>query len=307
MVYPGTAPGQSASGNYISFSGKIFLVLEFSLAAQTGKSYGATSPGRFQISGQPLLLPVLYSDEFMAARLRRFAGQLLRLCLANGLFVFVASPVAAQDLSRTGPSAGPDTSPAVTLPFFVRLGAGSVSYNTSGTATTHGDRIADARVAFDRHAVGTIEGGWRVSPEWSLSVLGGIPPTVSLQGQGAFERLGELRKVTYGSVLAGVQYHPFGPGRVDPYIGGGLGYSFVFQTRGGSLSELRIADSFGTVLQVGADVRLTDRLSLYVDARKIWLSFDAKGVAPTASGPSPVHVEVQPNPVVGTIGLSYRF
>jgi len=216
---------------------------------------------------------------------------------ALGLALLVAGPALAQD------AAAPESEPS----FFVRLGAGAIGYRTSGRVTAHGNAVPDAHVAFGSHGVATAELGWRLAPQWSLSLLGGVPPTVPLQGEGALERLHTLRKVTYGSALAGVQFHPFGPGWIDPYVGGGIGYAFTLRTRGGSLSELNIADSFGTVLQAGADIRLTERLSLYVDVRKIWLSFDAKGVSPSAAGPQAVRVHVTPDPVLGTIGLSYRF
>jgi outer membrane protein len=239
----------------------------------------------------------------MPGRLRGFRGSLLCFCLVGSSPALLAVPASAQALLRIDP----DEAPVTVLPFFVRLGAGVVGYNTSGSGSAHGAPIPEARVAFDSHAVATVEAGWRLSPEWSVSLLGGMPPTVSLQGQGAFEKLHELRKVTYGSVMAGVQYHPFGQGRIDPYIGGGLDYTFVFSTRGGSLSDLRINDSFGGVLQAGTDIRLTERLSLYLDIRKIWLSLEGKALRPTAAGPLPVRVDVQPNPILATIGLSYRF
>lgn len=210
----------------------------------------------------------------------------------------------AQDATPLAPELGR----AEVFPYFVRLGAGVVDYRTTGRATLRGAPIEDARVAFNTHAVAIAEAGWRVSPQWSLSLLAGFPPTVSLKGEHALEDLHTLRKVTYGSVMLGAQFHPFGQGGwIDPYVGGGLDYTFIFGTRSGSLRDLRIADSFGPVLQAGVDIRLTERLSLYVDVRKIWLSFDGKGLAPTTRGIQPVRVHVQPDPVLTTIGLSYRF
>jgi outer membrane protein len=230
------------------------------------------------------------------------------LFLACGIWASASGPAVSQQLPPSGPGPGLADLPRMEeAPFFIRLGAGYAGYRTSGSATSGGARIDDARVAFGGHAVGTVEAGWRVSPNWSLSVLSGLPPTVSLKGHGAFEDFQELRKVTYGSVMAGVQFHPLGHGWIDPYIGGGVDYTFIFRTYGGSLSELRVADSFGPILQAGADIRLTERLSLYADVRKIWLSFDAKGVAPSPSGLFPVRVEVHPNPIVATIGISYHF
>jgi outer membrane protein len=92
-------------------------------------------------------------------------------------------------------------------------------------------------------------------------------------------------------------------GRFEPFLGAGLNYTAIFRTRGGSLSELRVADNAGPYLQAGGQYRVTDNLSAFLDARKTWLSFDAKGVA----GGNPVRVSIDPDPVSVTLGLSYRF
>jgi outer membrane protein len=187
--------------------------------------------------------------------------------------------------------------------FFVRAGYGIASYRTTGRASIAGHPVEAARVALSDVSFAALELGWRVTPEWSVSFVGGLPPTVALHGRGDFAPQAVLRKVTYGSVMLGAQYHPFSFGRFEPFVGGGLGYTFILRTRGGSMSELNIADNAGPFLQVGSQFHITDRLSAFVDARKNWLSFDAKGKV----GPSPVRVSVDPDPVSVTLGLSYRF
>ncbi|WP_157985947.1 OmpW/AlkL family protein [Teichococcus vastitatis] len=244
----------------------------------------------------------------MTFRFCHIANQQLSLMAAGGLLMMAVSPAAASESVALRPAQIPTSVTDVDeAPFSIRLGLGFADYQTSGSASSNGVSIPDASVAFGRHAVGSIEAGWRFAPNWSLSVLSGVPPTVSLKGEGAFAELGKLREVTYGSVMAGLQYHPFGRSWIDPYIGVGLDYTFIFGTSGGSMSELRVADNFGPILQAGAEFKLTDRFSFYADVRKIWLSFDAKGVAPTGAGPLPVSVEVHPNPLVATFGISYHF
>lgn len=188
-------------------------------------------------------------------------------------------------------------------PFFVRLGYGQAYYRTTGRASVAGQPVEGARVALDDVRFAALELGWRFAPDWSVAVLGGLPPTVALQGRGDFAPFGLLRKVRYGSVAAGVQYHPFRLGRFEPFIGAGLNYTVIFRTRGGSLSELNVADNAGPYLQVGGQFRLTPDLAAFVDVRKTWLSFDSKGVA----GGLPVRVGIDPDPVSVAIGLSYRF
>jgi outer membrane protein len=188
-------------------------------------------------------------------------------------------------------------------PFFVGLGYGVASYRTTGRAAVAGQPVDGARVALGDVSFAALELGWRFAPDWSVSVLGGLPPTVGLHGRGDFASQGVLRKVTYGSVMLGVQYHPFTLGRFEPLVGAGLNYTAIFRTHGGSMSELQVADNAGPYIQVGGQMHLTSSLSAYVDARKTWLSFDAKGVA----GGTPVKVSIDPDPVSVTVGLSYKF
>ena len=188
-------------------------------------------------------------------------------------------------------------------PFFLNLGYGMASYRTTGRASVAGQPVDGARVALGDVRFASMEIGWRFSPDWSLSFVGGLPPTVALHGRGDFAPQGVLRKVDYGSVMLGVAYHPFTLGRFEPLVGAGLSYTFILRTHGGSMSDLDIADNYGPFLQVGGRYHVTDSLAAFVDARKPWLSFDAKGVA----GGLPVRVGVDPDPVSVTLGLSYRF
>lgn len=192
-------------------------------------------------------------------------------------------------------------------PYFIRIGYGYASYRTTGRASILGTSVEDAKIAFGGETLGLIEGGWRVNPSWSVSILSGLPPTASLYGQGAFADYGLLRRVSYATVVGGLQYHPFGLGRFDPYVGIGLDYTYIRRTYGGSLSELRVSNGLGPVLQAGVEMRISDRISLYADIRKVWLSFESNGSIPSPIGQLPVRVHVDPDPITTSFGLSYRF
>ncbi|MBO1073785.1 OmpW/AlkL family protein [Roseomonas marmotae] len=191
--------------------------------------------------------------------------------------------------------------------FFLRLGYGLLQYETSGRASVHGARIDDAKIAFGGQSAVLLEAGWRFAPSWSVSVLSGLPPTVALEGRNAFESFGTVSKVTYGSVMLGMQYHPLQFSRFDPYVGAGIDYTAIFNTSGGSLPGLHVRNAYGPVLQAGFEYGLTRNLALYADARKVWLKFRAKGMVPHPVAPYPVQVSVTPNPVVLSVGLTYRF
>lgn len=213
---------------------------------------------------------------------------------------------AATLLTVIGAAASPSLSQEVAEgepPFFARLGYGVASYRTTGRAALAGQSLDGARVGLGDVSFAAAELGWRFAPDWSVSVLGGLPPTVALYGRGDFASQGLLRKVTYGAVMAGVQYHPLALGRFEPFVGAGLNYTVIFRTHGGSLSELHVADNAGPYVQIGGQFRFTRRFSAFLDFRKTWLSFDSKGMAAGV----PVRVSIDPDPVSATLGLSYRF
>lgn len=191
--------------------------------------------------------------------------------------------------------------------FFLRLGYGLVQYETSGRASVFGTPVDNARIAFGEHSSTILEAGWRFAPSWSLSVLSGLPPTVTLEGRGAFEPFGKLSKVTYGSAMLGLQYHPLQFSRFDPYVGAGIDYTVIFNTSGGSLPGLSVRNSFGPVLQAGFEFGLTENLAFYTDVRKVWLKFRAKATVPDPVAPYPIQVSVTPNPAIFSVGLTYRF
>ncbi|MFC7555919.1 OmpW family protein [Pseudoroseomonas wenyumeiae] len=191
--------------------------------------------------------------------------------------------------------------------FFLRLGYGLVQYETSGRASVFGTPVDNAKIAFGQHSSAIFEAGWRFAPSWSVSVLTGLPPTVGLEGRGAFEPFGRLSKVTYGSTMLGLQYHPLQFGRFDPYVGAGIDHTAILNTSGGSLPGLQVKDAFGPVLQAGFEFGLTENLAFYADLRKVWLKFRAKAMVPDPVAPYPVQVTVTPNPTVFSIGLTYRF
>lgn len=207
--------------------------------------------------------------------------------------------------TAVAPSAGSAQQKSATedYPFFARLGYGLVSYRTTGRASVAGYPADGARVALDDIRFVSMEVGWRFDPAWSVSFTAGLPPTVTLHGEGDFAPYGMLRKVRYGALMLGVQYHPLSFGGFEPFVGAGLNYTFIMKTKSGSMSELDVSDTMGPYLQVGGQYRLTDRISLYADLRKTWLTFSARGVA----GGLPVRVSIDPDPVSAAAGVSFRF
>ncbi|PCE24650.1 OmpW/AlkL family protein [Burkholderia ubonensis] len=74
-----------------------------------------------------------------------------------------------------------------------------------------------------------------------------------------------------------LQYHFNHAGKVRPYVGAGLNYTYFYNNglnvggQGVSIEK----SSFGPALQFGVDVQVTKKVFVNVDVKKIWMSTDA--------------------------------
>lgn len=102
-----------------------------------------------------------------------------------------------------------------------------------------------------------------------------------------------------------LQYNFNPQGRVNPYVGAGVGYMLFYSTSDATgFANTDVEDGFSAVLQAGADVALTGRWSLNADVKKIFYS----GTATTTMLPATaLHSDVQLDPWVFSLGVGYRF
>lgn len=140
-----------------------------------------------------------------------------------------------------------------------------------------------------------IDVAYHFTPAWSAELVLTIPQrhTVSSGGVG----LGSFRHLPPSLLL---KYTFNAEGAFRPYLGGGLNATLIWSTdlAGGALTLDRW--SFGPVGQAGFDFRLTDRLCLNADVKRMMIRTDVKsgGVKVT---------EARLDPWLYTIGLRYRF
>ncbi len=110
----------------------------------------------------------------------------------------------------------------------------------------------------------------------------------------------------YGPAVLSVRRHLWEDGPVRPYIGAGINYTLVLESRDGFVSNLDVKNGVGPVLQAGFEVPIDQRWSFFVDAKKIWLKTTATGTLPALGG-APAYAKVRLDPLVVTAGVSYRF
>ena len=101
-----------------------------------------------------------------------------------------------------------------------------------------------------------------------------------------------------------LQYHFNPKGKVSPYVGAGVNYTIFYGDDPGAALGIDYDNSFGLAAQAGVDIELTDKWSLNLDVKKLWLNTDVKVNAGLAS---PVNADVDLDPWIFGIGFGYRF
>jgi outer membrane protein len=99
-----------------------------------------------------------------------------------------------------------------------------------------------------------------------------------------------------------LQYHFNHPGRVRPYVGAGLNYTY-FYNNGLNAGGQPIAisnHSFGPALQAGVDVQVAKNLFINADIKKIWMRTDA---SLGGSSLGTLHID----PLVVGLGVGMKF
>ncbi len=102
------------------------------------------------------------------------------------------------------------------------------------------------------------------------------------------------------------QWHFNPKGKVSPYVGAGINYTFFYDVNDGSLSNVSYEDGFGWALQAGVDVATTGPWFVNFDVKKVWLDTDLKADA-TGVGLVPVKSDVDIDPWVFGVGLGRKF
>ena len=144
----------------------------------------------------------------------------------------------------------------------------------------------------------TVTGEYLFSPQWGVEVLASWPfrHEVSLNGVKA-------ASVKHLPPTVSVQYHFNSEGKVSPFVGLGLNYTYFFgEHTSGPLQghKLSLKDSFGAAAHAGVDFRFDGNWIFTVDAR--WMSIDSK-VKVDGAGVGTVHID----PIVYGVAIGRSF
>lgn len=190
---------------------------------------------------------------------------------------------------------------------FIRGGLAYADFHASGTVAINGQQLPGASATV-RHNTGfAFETGYFLTPNWAVALTLGAPPTAKIYGAGTLESAGKLAEATYGPAVLALQYHFPLRSRFHPYVGLGVNYTLITQTSDAAIRHVHVDNGTGVALQAGVEYRLNRRFALFVDAKKIWVGVDARGLAATPAGYLPATSHLTLNPVIWNMGVSYHF
>jgi outer membrane protein len=202
------------------------------------------------------------------------------------------------------PTRAPATVPDVTTPgFFLHIGPAAVILSESATMFAAGQKLAGANISIDPQPTVAVEAGYFLTPNFAVSFTGGIPPFAKIEGAGTMAGVGRVGATTYGPMTLTAHYHFTVFGRLQPYVGAGPAFMYVFDEKDGVMAQLKVENAAGLAVQIGADYMITDRWGLFVDVKKAILRTEAKGFY----GPAPIKADIKLDPLVVHGGVGFRF
>ena len=224
----------------------------------------------------------------------------------SGAAIAVALAAAAPTPAEPAPPPAPAVSAPSPKPsrWYGRVGGVAAFYHPGAKVALGGQDVPNSSVDVSTDVTLIFDVGYDVSDDLSVQLTCGVPPRPSVTGERAIASLGELGEVRYGPVIVTAIYRLPRLGPVQPYAGLGPAYAVIVKAHDGSVSNLRVHNDWGFVLQAGAEVPVGRRVALFADVKRIWLSVDADG---TIAGGIPVDARVKLDPTLVSAGLKFRF
>jgi outer membrane protein len=187
--------------------------------------------------------------------------------------------------------------------FYIHAGPGGLILSESAKISLGGSRVPGASIQADPQLTPVIEAGYYLNPNFAVSFTGGYPPTVDVMGKGLVAGLGRMGTMTYGPATLTAHYHFTGFGPIQPYIGAGPTFMYVFNASNGALSNFQVSNAIGFAGQVGVDIMINDNWGAFIDVKKAYLRTTSTGTL----GGIPTKSKAVLDPLVIHTGVSYRF
>ncbi|GAB2887122.1 OmpW family protein [Microbulbifer echini] len=217
--------------------------------------------------------------------------------------------------------------------FIVRVGAAAVDPNDdSDNLYLNGTVLPDTRVYVDTGYSVSFTGTWLFADHWGLGLLAALPFKHDLDVRGlpdpdTGEPLGKVRlgDIKHLPPTLTLQWYPVcTESWVQPYIGVGINYTHFFSEHinraaqnyfetvlgAESRARLKLDNSWGLAGEVGIDVALGRENRWLFNAAVWYLDIDTEADIHFHTGAddsSRIHVDVDIDPFVFSLGIGYHF
>ena len=224
--------------------------------------------------------------------------------------------------------------------FIVRAGAAIVDPNESSSEITIetlslGDAAGTA-VGVDSDVQLGLSFSYMLTEEFGIELLAATPFQHNIYGKGVLGGAGNLGKTKHLPPTLNFNYYPNESGsKFQPYIGIGLNYTTFFDTSANSNlnnagtidalanltpnapgagtitsannTDIELDDSFGLAIQLGFDYQLTENIGLNAAYWRADIDTEGTITTDTNLGKVTAKVDVDIDPSVYMIGVSYKF
>lgn len=92
---------------------------------------------------------------------------------------------------------------------------------------------------------------------------------------------------------------------INPYVGAGVNYTYFFGVNSGPLAtHIDYDNSFGAVLQAGANINFSRKWHINLDIKKVWINTEA---TVQLAAPPVLSTSIDIDPWIIGVGIGYRF
>ena len=157
---------------------------------------------------------------------------------------------------------------------------------------------------------------YMLNSHWGIELLAASPfeHDVKIKGTALGAANGKLGSLKHLPPTLSIVYYPLDPkSAFQPYIGGGINYTYIYDEHVGSraqsagFSNFKADNSWGMAFQVGADYMLTDTIMINAQVRYIDIDTTATVENNAVAQGTRAKVDVDVDPFIYMVGLGYKF
>ncbi|KAA8562809.1 hypothetical protein FX985_02875 [Pseudomonas extremaustralis] len=135
-------------------------------------------------------------------------------------------------------------------PWTLRLGPAGIFWDASSQTKVLGNNVPGAEIDLSKNYSLALDVGYDLSEHWTTHFAIGVPPTTKISTAGSLNAFvpplsGKLGEVRYGPVILTATYK-FNPnGKIVPYIGAGVTYIRIFESKDRDIQDFDVDDAWG--------------------------------------------------------------